>query len=127
MFSKGSFDLGTFSSVQHSIDLVDGPPISCPTRRLPVAFEEKVNEIISDMLHNNIIRRSTSPYSAPIVVVPKKNNESRLCIDYRKLNQNTRRPIHHIPSAQEIFDRLGGNKFFSTLDLSKGYYQIQLK
>jgi len=57
-------------------------------------------------------------------VVPKKDGEIRLCIDYRKLNALTNRPIYHIPSTQEIFDCLGGNFFFSTLDLNKGYYQV---
>jgi len=78
------------------------------------------------MLQNNIIRRSNSEWNSPLVVVPKKDGDIRICLDYRKLNQITKRPIFHIPSAQEIFDRLGGNRVFSTLDLSKGYYQIPM-
>ena len=76
------------------------------------------------MLENNIIRHSSSAFSAPIVIVPKKNGDIRMCIDYRKLNQATKRPIFHIPSAHKIFNKLGGNSYFTTLDLSKGYYQI---
>ena len=74
------------------------------------------------MLENNIIRHSSSAFSVPIVIVPKKNGDIIICIDYRKLNQATKRPIFHTPSAQEIFDKLGWNSYFTTLDLSKGYY-----
>ena len=76
------------------------------------------------MLENNIIRHSSSAFSVPIVIVPMKNGDIKICIDYRKLNQATKRPIFHIPIAQEIFDKLGGNSYFTTLVLSEVYYQI---
>jgi len=112
--------------VSHSIDILKSQPVQFLTRRIPLALEEKVNKMVDKMLVNNIIRKSNSEWNSPLVVVPKKDGDIRICLDYRKLNQITKRPIFHIPSAQEIFDRLGGNSVFSTLDLSKGYYQIPM-
>jgi len=126
LFSLHDFDIGNFSAVKHSIDIKESAPIQFLTRRVPLALEDKVSKMVEKMLQNNIIRRSNSEWNSPLVIVPKKDGDIRICLDYRKLNQITKRPIFHIPSAQEIFDRLGGNAVFSTLDLSKGYYQIPM-
>ena len=101
--------------------MLDSRPVNCGSRRIPYALEGKVSDMISQMLENNIICHSCSAFSAPIVIVPKKKSNIRICIDYRKLNQATKQLIFHIPSAQEIFGNLGGNSYFTTLDLSKGY------
>jgi len=126
LFSSNQYDLGHFSSVRHSIFVSHNVPISTPSRKIPYALESKVDKMINEMLQNNIIRKSTSPWNAPLVVVPKKNGDIRICLDYRKLNSFTEKPIFHIPPATEIFDRLGGCSVFTTLDLSKGYYQIMM-
>ena len=76
------------------------------------------------MLQHNIIRPSRSPWNAPIVVVAKKNGDIRMCVDYRRLNAVTKRPIFPIPDAQQLFDTLEGSCYFSTLDLSQGYHQV---
>jgi len=126
VFSNHAFDVGNFCDVSHSIALKKDTQIQSISRPIPYALEGKVNAMVDEMLQWGIIRKSVSPWNSPIVVVPKKNNEIRICLDYRKLNQCTERPIFHIPSAQEIFDKLGGNSVFSTLDLSKGYYQLYM-
>jgi len=81
---------------------------------------------VSELLESGIIIESTSPYNNPLVLVRKKNGKLRMCVDFRELNAITKREFYPIPNAQEIFDRLSGKKFFSTIDLSKGYYQIKL-
>jgi len=126
IFASHSFDIGHFSYVKHCIDTGQFQPFYSATNRIPIAYQSRVEEMVEEMLKNGIIENSTSPWNAPIVIVPKKDNEIRLCVDYRKLNSLTNRPIFHIPSAQEIFDHLGGNLFFSTLDLNKGYYQVEI-
>jgi len=89
-------------------------------------LEQEVNQQISDLLREGIIENSDSPYNNPLVLVRKKNGKLRMCVDFRRLNSITNREIYPIPSGPEIFDRLSGNKFFTTIDLSKGYYQIKL-
>jgi len=116
LFSKHSYDVGNFETVTHSIDIEPSHIVNCGSRRVPFALEEKVNNMVKEMLDNNIIRKSVSPFSAPIIVVLKKNRELRIYVDYRNLNKVTKRPVFHIPSAQEIFDKLGGNQYFSTIE-----------
>ena len=127
MFSYGDFDIGTFNGVHHEICTLVNTPIFCRTRRIPLAYEEAVGKQIEEMLKHNIIKESDSAWNSPLVVIPKKDSTKiRICLDYRRLNACTERPVFHIPSSQELFDCLGGNSYFSTLDLSKGYYQIPM-
>ena len=74
------------------------------------------------MLDNNVIIPSQSPSAIPIVVVRKKENSIRLCIDYRKLNQVTVKDSYPLPRIIDSLDALRGNSWFSTLDLVSGYY-----
>ncbi len=78
------------------------------------------------MLAAGVIRESESPFSSPIVVVRKKNGDIRLCIDYRKLNQQTIKDAYALPNLEETFSALTGSKWFSVLDLKSGYYQIAM-
>lgn len=125
VFSNSNYDLGC-TDIKHEINTGDAHPITLKNRRVPMAYQDKVEAMIQDMLHNGIIRESISPWCFPIVVVKKKNGDIRICVDYRKLNAVTQRPIYPIPDTKELFDTLNGNKFFSTLDLSQGYHQVPI-
>ncbi|MEM7070058.1 MAG: reverse transcriptase family protein [Pseudomonadota bacterium] len=76
------------------------------------------------MLENGIIRPSCCPWASPIVLVKKKNGQDRFCIDYRKLNQVTRRDVYPLPRIDDILDSVSNARYFSTLDLRAGYWQI---
>lgn len=125
VFSNNKMDIGR-TNIEHEIDTGSTKPIIVKPRRVPQTAEREVEKQIKDMLHHGIIRESTSPWSFPIVVVRKKNGDLRLCIDYRQLNIVTKRPVFPIPDCNEIFDTLGGSKFFSCLDLSQGYHQVPM-
>ena len=73
-----------------------------------------------------VIRESDSPYASPVVVVNKKDNTNRVCVDYRKLNKLTVIDPEPMPTAEHLFQRLSGDKFFTKIDLSKGYWQITI-
>ena len=79
------------------------------------------------MLDEGIIRPSTSPWASPIHLVPKKCGDLRFCVDYRKLNSVTIKDSYLLPLIQDIFDQLEGASVFSTLDLKRGYWQINVK
>ena len=78
------------------------------------------------MITNGLIKKSFSPWSAPTVVVNKKNGKFRLCIDYRKLNAVTKPDAYPVPRIADILDALGHSAFFSTLDLASGFWQVEV-
>ena len=77
-----------------------------------------------DMLRIGVIRGSTLPYASPVVIVRKKDGSNRVCVDYRKLNKITVFDPEPMGSADEIFHKLSKDKYFSKIDLSKGYWQV---
>ena len=78
------------------------------------------------MLEAGVIRESHSSWSAPIVVVSKGDGGKRLCMDFRALNTITRTYVWPMPSAKDIFAKLGKAKFFTMLNLRSGYHHIAL-
>ena len=78
------------------------------------------------MLQYNIIQESESPWCSPVVLVRKKNGKIRFCVDYRKLNQVTRRDSFPMPRIDDTLDWLEKARWFTTLDLTAGYWQIPM-
>lgn len=94
--------------------------------RLSQVKREKVKIILQELLDNQIIRESKSPYASPIILVKKKNGEDRMCVDYRELNANTVRDHYPLPLIADQIDQLAGGSFFSTLDMASGFHQIPI-
>ena len=76
------------------------------------------------MTQMGVIRESKSPYASPVVVVRKKDGTNRVCVDYRKLNRLTVFDPAPGNTAEEIFQKMAKKKYFTIIDLSKGYWQI---
>ena len=127
VFSQHKYDIGKANLVEHGIDTEKCKPIAFRPRKIPLGLEKDVDRMVDELLKENIIKPSNSPWNFPLVVVRKKNGDIRMCVDYRALNAKTSRPIFPIPSSEELFDTLGGSKYFSSLDLSSGYYQVPMK
>ena len=87
---------------------------------------EKIAEMIDNMAEQGIIRPSRSPWASPVVLVPKKDGTHRFCIDYRRLNGITKKDVYPLPRVDDILDTLGDAKYFSSLDLASGYWQVML-
>ena len=89
-------------------------------------MRESLRKDIADVIKMGVIRESSSPYASPVVVVNKKDNTNRVCVDYRKLNKLIVFDPEPMPTAEQLFQKLSGDKFFSKIDLSKGYWQITI-
>jgi hypothetical protein len=92
--------------------------------RMPLCEREKVKTIVDDLLKNGIIRESTSPFASPVLLVHKKDGGSRLCVDYRALNEITVKDRFPLPRIDDQIDQLGRAKYFTTLDMAAGFHQI---
>ena len=78
------------------------------------------------MLEQGVIKSSSSPWASPIVLVKKKDGKYRFCVDYRKLNQVTKKDAHPLPRIDDLLNALHGSKYFSTLDLRSGNWEISV-
>ena len=126
VFTVDSDDIGNVTTHKMEINLSDNIPVQQPYNAIPRALYGEVKSYIENLLNKKWIIHSQSSYSSPVVAVRKKDGSLRLCCDYRKLNSKTIPDRHLLPRIQNIIDNLGGNNFFSLLDQSKAYHQLQL-
>ena len=126
MFSRGETDLGRTPLILHEIDTGDAKPVKKHPRRIPLHLQQEVTENLKQMLDNGIVRPSCSPWAAPVVLVKKKQGGLRFCVDYRKLNDVTRKDAYPLPRIDDALDSLSHACWFSTLDLVSGYWQVEV-
>ncbi|GFV89715.1 hypothetical protein TNCV_827071 [Trichonephila clavipes] len=121
VFSRTSEDFGRTRLTKHRIDTGEHPPIKQHPRRLPFTKQEEVQKLIKDMKNNDVIEPSSSPWASPIVLVRKKDGSTRFCVDYRRLNDVTKKDSYPLQRIHDTLDTLAGNTWFSSLDLKSGY------
>lgn len=116
----------------HEIETTTNVPINKRQYRFPESTKRQINEEIDEMHRQGIIKHSKSPWNAPVLCIPKKdldekgNKKYRIVVDFRALNLITKPFVYPIPRINEIFDDLGNNTYFSTLDLKSGFYQVPI-
>ena len=115
--------------VAHAIPLKPGEhtPPSRKYYRLTPAEKLEVEKRLLDLLEKDWIQLSGSPYAAPVMFVAKKDGGLRMCVDYRKLNDQTIKNKYPLPRIDELLDCLHGAKYFSALDLQQAYHQVRLR
>ena len=126
VFSMGDHDLGRTNLVKHKIDTGTARPIRQPFRRLPLGQREEVERQVQGLLEKGAIQPSDSPWSSPVVLVAKKDGSKRLCIDYRKLNAVSQKDAFPLPRIDDTLDSLAGARWFCTLDMASGYWQVEM-
>jgi len=123
-FATDPVDLGFCAALQHDIDTGDAFPIKQSPRRPPFAAQEAEDAILDEMLQTGVIEPSNSPWSSPVCMVKKKDDTYRFCIDYRRLNDVTKKDAFPVPDVKDALDSLRGAKYFATIDLLSGYWQL---
>ena len=117
---------GFTNLLKHGIKLNTHTPLRCKSRHIPYAMMETVCTKVDNMVDLNAIESSESQFSSPIVIVKRKDGSNRFCIDFRVLNCHTEFDAEPMPDTDEIFSKLATHKYFSSLDLAKGYWQVPL-
>jgi len=118
-------NLGFTDCYEFKVQLVEGTrPIYVHPYRIPQSQKEIVEQHVQEMLEKDIIEPSNSPWSAPVLLVKKKDGSLRFCVDYRRLNAVTIPDRFPIPLMQDIVTSLGKAQYFSSLDLLSGYWQM---
>ena len=127
VFSSDDTDVGQTSLVQHSIPVEPGTaPIRQPPRRLGVEKDQEVERQVEELVKKKLVVPADGAWSSPVVLVRKKDNNWRLCVDYRQLNAVTRKDAYPLPRIDDSLDALAGSVYFSTLDLLSGYWQVPM-
>ena len=98
LFSQGVHDLGRTDLIKHRIDTGDAPHMRQQPHRLPLARREEAMKAIEEMQQQGVIEPSASPWLSPVVLVKKKDGTIRFCVDYRRLNEVTRKDSYLLPA-----------------------------
>ena len=125
-FPKSKKDLGYTDVVTHSINTGDNPPIKQAPRRIPLTKKDAAYAEIHKMIETDVIIPSQSPWSSPIVLAMKPDGSIRFCVDYRKLNDITKKDAYPLPRINDTLDLLRGSSWYSTIDLASGFWQVGL-
>ena len=121
VFSKSKYDIGGTHLARHRIDTGEQPPFREPLRRQPVEYLPIIDQHVGGMVANDIIEPTALPWASNVVII-KKNGSYRFCVDYRRLNDITRKDSYPLPCTDDCLSSLGGASYFSTLDLRAGYW-----
>lgn len=118
-------NLGCTNVVKHKI-VTSSEPIK--QRYYPVSpFKQKlIDEELDQMLKLGVIEKSTSGWSSPVLMVPKKDGTFRFCVDFRKLNSVTEKDAYPLPYISSILTKLGGSRYLSSMDIKSAFWQIKL-
>ena len=126
VFSLGEGDRGEIDLVEMTIETGDAVPKKQAVCRTPFAVRNEIAVQLQRMLKQKIIQPSSSPWASPIVLVRKKDGSLWFCVDYRSLNAVTKPDSFPLPRIDDMLDQLGNMKYFSTLDLASGYWQVKM-
>lgn len=119
--------IGFTDLIEHKIILEkDAKPFREKARRHPQAHLKEATRQVKEMLQQGIIEKSESPWCSEYVMVKKKTNDWRLCVDFRKLNSLTKKDSYPLPNIEECLEQLSSNMYFSQMDFASGYWQLPM-
>lgn len=119
------------SMIEHRIKVTEEEPINTKQYRFPYHLKDELNRQVNKMLEEGIIKHSDSPFNSPVWIVPKKADTTgkpryRIIIDFRELNERTIADNYPIPNIADIFDQVGGAKYYTVLDMHAGFHHVSM-
>ena len=114
-------------AIKHEIDTRDAKPTNLGFYPLSKMHRDEQDRQIKELLEKGLIRPSSSPWGSPVLFVPKPGGQWRMCIDYRLLNNVTKKDAYPLPRIQDCLDTIGKAQYLSKIDLTSGYYQIEME
>lgn len=112
--------------IEMKIILKDDIPIAQRPRRLSLHEQKIVDDQVEDWLQKGIVKPSFSEYASPLVLVKKKNGSTRVCVDYRKVNEKMVKDQFPLPVIDDHIDKLSGAKIFSKIDLKDAFFHLKI-
>ena len=103
-------------------------PVAQPVRRAPFSLRSKVEKKLDELEKLDVIEKAKgpTPWISPIAVIPKSEEEIRLCVDMRQSNSAIVRERHPIPSVDEVLHEFNGSSVLSKLDIKWAFHQVEL-
>ena len=124
IFSLDKNEIGCMDATKHVIELMDDEQFKERFRHIAPPLLEEARENLQDMLDGGAIQPSNSPWCNAIVLFWKKDGTLRFCIDFRWLNAQTKKDSYPLPRMQETIESMVGARFFSSMDLKSGFWQV---
>jgi len=126
LFAQTDAELGHTDTVKMTINTGQHPPIRLRPYRTQLNNRKVIDKAIDEMLEAKVIERSRSAWSFPVVIVGKKDGSKRFCVDFRRLNKVTKSNSYPLPVIDDILALLGKSRYFTSLDLKSGYWQVSM-
>ena len=126
LFCENLEDMRRLKVPPMNIDVGDAKPIKCPSYRIPVQHLPILKKQLQELVEQKVITKQPSEWSAPLLMVKKKDGSWRLVADYRKLNGVSIKDAGEVPVIQDLIDRASGSKIFSAMDCKSGFWQWEI-
>lgn len=127
VFSKNDYDLGECTISAPPILTSSETPILSRPYRVPEKYQAELDKHIDAMLRVGVLEKSNTPWVSPVVIVQKSDGNLRPCVDFRALNKIAVTDPYPIPKMETVLHKVAGKKFYTSLDLSSGFWQIPLE
>lgn len=124
--ASNQMDIGRTDLLKHEINTENSAPVAQQAYRTNPVKKKFIEKEVADMEARQLIRKSMSPWAAPVVIVEKKDGTKRFCVDYRKLNKVTKSDRFPLPRIDELLESFRAANWFTTLDLASGYWQVEV-
>ena len=126
IFSLDKNEIGCTDAAEHIIELLDEEPFKEKFQQIAPPLLDEVREHLQEMLDGSAIHPLQSPWCNAVVLVWKKDGGLWFCIDFQRLNARTKKDSYPLPHMQETMESMVGARFFSTMDLKSGFWQVKM-